>query len=79
MAKIIRQEESIVIIPDKKYPKGHDLEISITPDMAVFHINMGNGGPNVQIRREELETVIDTLKLAMDPKYYQNIIEKIKN
>jgi len=80
MVNAKKEEDRIIIRPDKKYPKGHELEITITPDMAVFHIDTDErgSGPNAQLDYQEFIDLLETLKLSIDLDYTHNLIKKIK-
>ena len=68
MVKILKEGNSIIIKPKRKYPKGHKLEITITQDMAVFHIDTdgGGSGPNVQLTLQEYNKLLDTLTVIRE-------------
>jgi len=77
MVKISREENTIIIKPQKKYPQGYDLEIGILPDMAVFHINKKGSGPNVQLTPQEFNKLLDLLVVIRENMPLENVIKLI--
>jgi hypothetical protein len=58
------EEDIVTIVPEKKYSKGYDLEISLHNDMVVFSIGTTDKNMmNVQIDKEEMKTLLTLIKL----------------
>jgi len=56
-------EKTTTIIPEKMYPKGYDLEITLCEDKIVFSIGTTNKHMmNVQIDKEEMKTILTIIK-----------------